>query len=409
MRLHRLIETFTFTEDDRGATTLGTGMRLHPERQRLVPDGPPYPAAAEARTRVWEPQSVKQWLSFQAKVAHARVNGEIVTAAKFRLGDGTSEYYWDGGAWAVATTQWSTEAELSEHISSFSATARKLQVAVRLETTDTSVAAECVELKVLWSTAVHFLEDLVYRSLVRYLRNNVHPIADQWIKPGAATATIDLDSYPLRTPYNFLDVDSVFDLTDDPEQQVNLLSSYDPGTRVITLTGSLPQDHVALVRFTYEPEVAVNTSPEYHELAKLPVIELASISLVDAAEAGQRDSVVAVHDGSAVTEFPPIQGDLEVIADAVADKGVDMHRLVEELKRALINEPTLRSTALDRRYSLWLIEEYDLRTGAGTAEMHTGRVRFRVRDVTLHVRDSVDSYGVQRFSVTGTEDFVLAE
>ena len=50
-----------------------------------------------------------------------------------------------------------------------------------------------------------------------------------------------------------------------------------------------------------------------------------------------------------------------------------------------------------------------MRTGAGNVEMHTGRLRFRVRDVTFHVRDSVDSAGVKRFLMTGTEDYVLAE
>ena len=186
MRLHRLIENFTFTDADRDATTLGAGM--------LVPEGPPYPAAAEARTRVWAPSSVKGWLSFQARVKHARVNGAVVTSARFRLGDGTDEYYWTGAAWAVATTQWSTEAELSENIGSFPITAKRLQVAVRLETTDTSVAAEVIEVKVLWSTAVHFLEDLIYRSLVRYLRNNVRPISDMWIRPGAADSCMWIQS-----------------------------------------------------------------------------------------------------------------------------------------------------------------------------------------------------------------------
>ena len=409
MRLHRLIENFIFTEAQRAETTLGAGMRLNPETQRLVPEGPPYPAAAEARTRIWAPSSVKQWLSFQSRVQHALVDGAVATSATFRLGDGTDEYYWDGGAWAVATTQWSSEAELSEHISSFPITAKQLQLAVRLETTDSSVAAQVIELKVLWSTAVHFLEDLIYRSLVRYLRNNVHPISDMWIKPGAETSTIDLDDHPLRTQYNLRDVDSVFDLTDDPDQQVNLLSGYDDGTKVITLSSPLPLDHVACVRFVYEPEVAVNTSPEYHELAKLPVIEISTAALVNSAIKGQRDSVVAVHDGSAVTEFAPIQGDLEVTLDAVGDKGVDMHRMIEEIKRALVNIPLLTSSALDRSYSLWLIDEYDLRTGAGTAEMHTGRVRIRVRDVSIHVRDSVDSYGVRRLLMTGTEDYTLAE
>ena len=411
MRTHRLIHTFYFRERDRSGITLGGGMRLDPERHVLVPEGPPYPSAAEARTRIWNPTSATQWLSFQAQITNRRANGgPIVTSVLFRLGDGTTEQYWDGAAWAPATADahWNTEAEISEHIATFSVAVQKLQIALRMTTTDTSVAAQCVSVKVLWQTPVHFLEDILYRSLVPYLRDKVHPISDYQIQPGAATGSIDLDDFPLRTPYNLVGIDSVFDLTDDPNRFVDLLDSYDVGSKVITLNSTLPEDHVALVRFIYEPEVAVTTSPEYSELAKVPVLLLENIAFVDASQTGQSDWVVARHDNSAVIVPPPIQGDLDVTLDAVADKAIDMNRMIEMVKGVLINFPTVHSQALDRRYSLWLIEEYDMQTGPEAAELHTGRLRFRVRDVSIHVRDSVDSYGVTQFRMTGTEDFVLA-
>jgi hypothetical protein len=411
MQTHRLIETFYWRERDRAEVTLGTGMRLHPERHILIPDGPPYPAAAEARTRVWAPESAKAWLSFQAQTTNRRANGgPVVTAVLFRLGDGTTEQYWDGATWSPATTDahWNTEAEISEHIASFPVTERKLQIAVRMTTTDTTVAAQCTSLKVLWRTAVHFLEDILYRSLVPYLKANVRPISDYYVKPGAETATIDLNDFPLRTPYNVVGIDSVFDLTDDPNQLADLYFSYDPGTQIITLTAPLPLDHLALIRFVYEPEVAVTTSPEYNELAKVPALQLENVALVDAAQTGQEDWVVARHDNGAVLVPPPIQGDLDVTLDAVADKAIDMHRMVEAAKSALTNNPTVHSNALDRTYTLWLIDEYDMRTGPASVELHTGRLRFRVRDVSVHVRDSVDKFGVTQFRMTGTEDFVLA-
>jgi hypothetical protein len=331
-----------------------------------------------------------------------------ITGANYRLSDGTDEYWHNGAAWEINTTDWNTEAEVAANIPTFPVASQQLGIVVQLTTTDLAYTPEIEEIRVLWASDIEFHEDLIYRSLVRSLRTNVRPIADYYIKPGAATATIDLDDFPLKTPYNVVGIDSVYDRNDDPDRVVDLLDSYDSGSNTITLNATLPQDHVAIVRFVYEPEVSVTTSQDYHEVGKVPALVLDDVDFLDAAPLATNDGVSNKGDGSAVKVFAPIQGDLEVSLLALTDKGVDQQRLKEELHRYFENNPTLQSTGLDEAYSLWLIDEYDMRNVPSSADIHTGRVRFRIRDVVVYARDSADSFGVQRFKLTGTEAFTLA-
>lgn len=414
-RVKRLIKRFKFEEENRDRIELVSNVRLDPYAHRLKLSEP-YQSSGVAKTWVTHPQSVKQWLGFQAVITHATEGGASggapalveITGANYRLSDGTDEYWYNGASWEVNTTDWNTEAEVAANISTFPVTSQQLQIVIQLTTTNLGFTPELVEIRVLWASDIEFHEDLVYRSLVRALRDEVRPIADYYIKPGAATTTIDLDDYPLKTPYNVVGVDSVYDYNDDSDRVVDLLDSYDSGTKVITLNATLPQDHVAIVRFIYEPEVSVTTSQDYHEVAKVPALILDDIDFVDAAPLAANDWVVNKGDGSAVKVYAPIQGDLEVTLLALTDKGVDQQRLKEALQQFFGNNPTLQSTGLDEAYTLWLIDEYDMRNTPSPADIHTGRVRFRIRDVVVYARDSVDSFGVQRFNLTGTEDYTLA-
>jgi len=414
-RIKRLVKRFKFEEDNRARIELVSNVRLDPLANRLKLSEP-YQSSGVAKTWVTNPSSVKQWLGFEVVIHHAMTGGAAagvpvmtpITGAGYRLTDGTDEFWHNGAAWEVNTTDWNTEEQVAANISSFPVTPQKLGVVIQLTTTDLGYTPEVEEIRVLWASDVEFYEDLVYRSLVRALRENIRPITDYLIKPGTATATIDLDQFPLKTPYNVVGVDSVYDRTDDPDRLVDLLQSYNTGTKLITLNATLPTDHVATLRLIYEPEVSVTTSQDFYEVAKVPALVLDDIDFVDAAPLAANDWVTNKGDGSAVKVFAPIQGDLEVSLLAYTDKGVDQQRLKEAIHRYFENNPTLRSTGLDEQFSLWLIDEYDMRNVPSPADIHTGRVRFRIRDVVVYARDSVDSFGVQRFNLTGTEDYTLA-
>lgn len=416
-KLTKLIKEFRFEEKNRSKIVLTSETRLNPKTDVLeLVDGN---STGVARTWVTNPKNAKQWLSFEAIVEHDFDFGgpprPQLSSLSFRLGDGTDEFWWDGGAWVVNTTSWNTEAEVANNIAAFPIASQSLQVVAQLATTRTTPRVQAF--KVLYASDVSFQEDIIYRSLVRSLRENIRPISDYGIDPDSPTpvTTLDLENdFPLEAPYNIAGIDSVYNYDDDQDRLTDLFAggSYDANTKIITLGTPLPANKRALVRFTWEPEVAVTTSQDYNEVAKLPSIVLTDINLVNVAERGEDDSVVNRDSGAATKIGGPLQGDIEVVLHGLTDKGVDHHRLSDELKKYFRNNPLLNSQGVDEEYSLWLIDEYDMQnaqSSSGGPDLHTGRALFRIRDVKFYVRDSVDSFGVKRFLATGTEDFTIAE
>jgi hypothetical protein len=418
--MRKLLQRFTLDGANRHRLTLETGARLDPSATRPALTLAEGATEGIARTWIWNPLSVKQWLGFEAEVEHQYIGGAVgglpallpVTTLTFRVNDGTDDYYWDGGAWAVTTTEWNTQADLSANLPTFPVTARKLQIVVRMYTTDVSFVPRVTALKVLWLSDVEFLEDILFRSLVPSLRENIRPIADYPIDPGTGGpwASLDLNNYPLETPYNLVDVVEAYDHTADPDHLTNLRAGYDSGTKVVTFTSPIPDGNKIWLRFTYEPEVAVTTSAEYHEVAKVPALVVTDVDEVEMAPCGQHDWIMTDEStGSGTKTWAPMQGDLEMTLMGLTDKAVDAKRLADAMKAFFANIRVVTSAALDRDYSLWLISEYDQRTPPSQADLHSGMVRFRVRDVVFYVRDSVDSTGVLKFLATGDENFTIQE
>lgn len=414
MRVKRLIKSFVFNETERKTITLGAGIRLNPDtdgrtKQRLELIGPPFPTAGTAKTRVWNPSTVKQWLGFQAIISNVKIDNTQVTDAGFRLGDGTNEFFWNGSAWVIDVINFNTEADVAANIGTFPVATQSLQVIVNLTTTNPKVTPQLEEVKILWASDIEFHEDILYRSFVRSLRDKIRPITDYVVVLAAASSTIDLKiDFPLKTPYNIISIDAVYNRTTDPKRLTDLFSSFNPTTEVITLTTPIGAGEQAFIRIIYEPEIAVTTSTTYSEIQKLPIIVLTDVDLVDASESGIDDSIVNKGAGTAVKLPSPIEGDLQITLRVITDKALDQIRLTDEVKRYFLNNPLLRSTGLDEDFSLWLIDEYDMKNPTDRGDVHSGQATVRVRDVKFYVRDAVDIFSVRRFKLTGTEDFTLA-
>ena len=130
-RLKKLVKEFEFLEENRKKIVLGANTRLgltEPCLHLLEDDDGYYPTTTDITAKTWvtNPQTVKQWLGFEAVVYHEKdYDGTELTSVNFRLGDGTNEYYWDGAAWSVSTTSWNTEAEIANNISTFPANLRQ--------------------------------------------------------------------------------------------------------------------------------------------------------------------------------------------------------------------------------------------------------------------------------------------
>jgi hypothetical protein len=424
MELRKFIKLFTWHELDRERVVLGPDTRLNPEtnRAQLGTYGEEdYPTADNLYVKSWvaNPRAVRQWQGFEATVIHKRAGNDnaIKTSAAFRLSDGTSEYWWNGGAWVVSTASWNTEAEVAANISEFPATERKLQVVVNLKTTDPSVTPELVEVKVLYGALLDSeIEDMVERSLMPALRA-LRPITRVTLAKAGSDTSIELNTYKLDTDYRVVDVDAVFNHTDDPEHVVDLYESHttrstpsDPWTDgtvdVITLNALVAAGKTVWLRLRYEPVVAVATSRDWYELEHVPALIIESVTY-RGNKLGGEDHVGNKSDGSAWVIPAPRQGRLELTLRGVADKLIDAERLNHAVLGFFGDHPSLRSTGLDEPYRLWLVSEQEFRGRPNAEDVHEWRKTFRIENFRVWDQGAEPGYLVQRFLVRGSLDVVV--
>jgi len=394
MRLKNLIKSFEFSEAVRSKITLGSKVRLNPSTHRIQLEEKSdntYPTDNNLYVKTWitNPLSVKQWLGFHVVDVHYQdYSGTVLTSLGFRLSDGINQYAWIGSAWVVSASVWNTEQEVADHISTFPTTSKKLQVVINLKTTDENVTPEVKEIKILWSSDIEFQEDLIYRSLIPFLKEKIRPIADHVVKLSANSTTIDLDNFPLETPYNIIGIDSVYNHTTDSEHSNDLFQSYNSGTKVITLKSSISADNLAWIRFTWEPEIAVTTSQEFYEIDKVPAIHITGISLTDKIQFGSGDYVANKGSGSAVKVNAPLQADIDIVLLGLTSSAKDQMRLSDEIKKFFSNNVFLKSKNLDENYDLWQTSEYELTTVVNQNELHSGTVGFKIKNAKFFTKDS---------------------
>jgi len=415
MRLVKLIKEFAFSEDSRRKITLGTSVRLNAASHYLQLQENSlgnYPLTADLFAKTWvaTPDSVRQWLGFEAQVVHAFEGGAQLTNVKFRLSNGTNQYYWNGTAWVISTTSWNTEIEIADNISTFPVTSKKLQVILNLSTTDREFTPKVYAVKVLYSSDIQFQEDILYRSLVRSLKASIRPRGRHIFRTTASTPTIDLKgAQKMDTPYNVSSIEGVYNNTDDPNHYTNLSASFNPSTWVITLTAPIISGKDVWIDFLWEPEVAVTTGQDYSEVEKVPCLILDSINLVDCTELAKYNTVVNRRTGMGWKVHAPLRGSLEITLIMLTDKATDQVRLADEVKRFFMNNPVLRSFGLDEEFRLWLTSEYDYGTTANRGDISTGRMGFRVVDVLFFLKEAEEFHSVERLYLTGDMNVQIGE
>lgn len=416
MKVRRIPIIVEIEEKRRKDWTLDANSRLNPLSnaiELLANSNGAYPTAADitVRSRVFNPDSVKKFVGFDVDIKNVYdPDLEVdVTGANYRLNDGTNDLYWDGGAWAAAgASDWNSEAEIANNISSFPVSSCEIQVVINPFTVDSSYTPVITEIRFLMESDLEEMEDLVWRSLIRQFRSEIRPITDHPIQLTSGGTTIDLaNDFPLETPYNIADIDSVFNYDTDPKGQVDILDSYNPTTKVITLNTSLPANTRVWIKVVYEPEVAVTTSQDYLELSKVPAVVFRDVNAVDAAEIGAKCYVRNKDQGTAVL-LGMKHVDIEMVIECVTEKQKDLQRLGQELDRFFGKNTLIKSTGLDREYSLELTQEYDGTTVATQDELHTGRFRARIMKALFFDSPAEDVFAVERFNLQGNANVVIS-
>lgn len=423
MILKDIIKLFDFVESNRDRIDITGGLRLNPGRsmvdlprlelpRQAAPADDLYDTSTALTAKTWltTPMSIKEWRGFEAVVtqkADPDGGGVIVTSAFYRLGDGVDEFYWDGGAWAVATpTDWSDEADVANNIATFPATAKALEVIVNLRTSDERVTPELAEIKVLYGASIDHMEDYLTRSLIPDLKANVRPAGRTKFSFGGGTSVVEEDYKP-ETPYNIKGVDAVWDENADPAHLFDLFSSFDLATGEITLTSD-PGVTRLFIRFLYEPVVARTTSRDYSEVSKVPSLKIENVRLTNAGIRGNDDSVVNKDAGTAVKVHGVRQGDIEFDLVAETDKIVDQDRLAEAARDYMASNPLLVSRGMDERFRLWLVDEYDQIGGPNNADISAGRLRAKIVGAVFFERGSdTSASAVSSFKTSPNSNLTL--
>lgn len=407
MRIRRLPIIVEIDETKRLDWALGAGTRLNPGTHALELEagagGFSLSADLAITSRVFNPTSVKKFVGFDVDIKNAYdTDLQVeVTGANYRLNDGTTDLYWDGGAWSAAgASDWNSEADIANNIATFPVADCKIQVIINPFTVDINATPQILEIRILMESTLEELEDLVWRSLIPLMRAEIRPITDHPILFAGGT-TIDLATiHPLETPYNIAGIDSVFNYGTDPKGQIDILDSYDSGTKIITLNQSLPASTKVWIKVIFEPEVVVTTSQEYDELAKVPVIVFRDINAVNSATVGAACHVRNKDQHTAVgVSMKHIDVDMSI--ECVTDKQKDLQRLSQEIDRFFEEFALLRSTGLDRDYSMVLSQEYDGATIPSQSELHTSRFRARIAKALFFDRAEEDVFTIERFTLQG--------
>lgn len=403
MRVKKIIKHFFFEENNRSKITLGPGIRLNPNEDGLqIVDVDGYSTGPNlyAKTWIFNPKKMVRFIGFASYADHYKnSNGDYVTSLNFRLGDGTNEYFWNGVNWEINTIDWNTEEEISENIASFPTTEKKLQVVINLVTTDSRYTPSLKDIRILYESVIDLQGDIIYKSVVPELRT-INPIADYIIRLNSATDTIDLNDYPLKAPYNVVDVDSCFNYTDDPEQSTDIFSSYNPTTKTITLSEVVDSGKRIFVRFVYRPSVAVSTDQEYIEVSKVPAIRIISVDIVSDNVIQQNDSVINRSVGDGAVAIRARQRSIEFTASCLTSSALDQQRLQDEIRKYFVENKLIKIRGLDEEYSIRLTGDFVFSTSKTDLSNYSGTFRFAVYDVVyLQVVDS--AFTVSTFNLEG--------
>lgn len=426
--INRLIKNFCFIEEERNNLILSdtTKIRLNTEdksNQRImfVKSNGKFTLDADihVETKLIEPHALIKWLGFEAiyktnPVFPANLDLPTGTSIGFKVKTSGDDYWWDGGAWAVAgASDWSTEKQINDNISTFPIATvgnKKIGFKMNIVTTDETVTPEIFELKLLGEFDIEYFDDLVYDSVIRLLNTTFRPISIVVFNSGSSSISAkDLSSVLANKGYNIFDVKSVYNITDDPLKLTNLHSSYAVGAPkqdgftfehgTETFTGSISANKFVRIEFIYVPEIVIKVNQDYFEVPTYPTIAFTRIQevarrgfLMHNTNSFGRDSVRDKTTNMAVEQRSPSQKSYR-FTFLLYTTEIDQFRLTGALKNFFANTKKLITHGLANEHALEIIDEIDTVGNSKTndsSDTNLSKGTFDVLGVLFYDKPSVD-------------------
>ena len=362
------------------------------------------------RTRVARPEAVRRLLLLQ-------LDAEVPegTSVGLRLHDGTGELWWDGAAWTTpAAGEWNTVAEVNVHVTTFPVTTnRAFAVVLNLLTTDEKVTPTVSEVLVLWEGDVDWVADALLDSLTATFQEDATFTADLALPPLPTTVTsIDLDAYRDEAELTFAGAEAVYDHAADPEHLINLLSSYNPTTRVLTLTApGILATGVPFLRMRARAQVAWDTNQDWAEVGKLPQVVLrdAETLISSSYPMSAARGIIREDTGAGVLIPPPMRTTYRITMEVRINRSREQERLLTVGPTGEVG-PFLRVRSTDERYRIWLVSQFNaMSPGLEDGDVRSFQMDFRIEDVRAHLRPAEDRPSVQRLKMNWAQTSSEAE
>ncbi len=405
--------------DVRAATTFSDSakIRLDPEdhkiKLKIQESNNRYPLDTDltVRSKTYNPEAVTQLLMVQLNsTIPVDEDSDALATVEMRIYNGTNEMWWTGAAWAIASAgEWNTEAEINANISTFDITSREFAIVLNLITLDSKVTPEVESVYILWSGEIEWSQDIILNSLTQTVQEEATYPEDIALPPLAAdSSTIDLDDYVDESDLNITDIEAVYEHNGDPLHRTNLFSSYNSTTHVITLTSPILANGVPYIRQIIRANVAWDTHQDFDEIGKLPQVILSNTRTINSSpySFAHSSDIMRRDTGAAVKTPAPYRMTYQVTMEVRTDRTRSQQRLLDSLISFLTYGPSteegpfLKSRATDRRYRLWLQDEFTaLQSETKLSNVRIFQGQFRIQDVALNLKAAEDVYAIQKLNL----------
>lgn len=395
-----------FEEKNRAGLTFSDAdkIRLNPQTNRLELKADAYgdyPTDADLHVKAWvvNPETLKGLLGFHADpIEDYQPEG---TSIRFRIGNGTVEYYHDGGSWVAAgASDWNTEEEVAANIESFPIDQLKFQVIVNLATTDKTVTPTCEGVCLMLDVDLDYLPSIVGDSLGASLREGMRTVIDHALvfdQGGTKVSLLDLE-----TAYNLVSVEAAYDFDADPNKLTDILDSYNPTSKTLTLTTALAAGTKVWLKLKVEPEVYINWgSQDYIEVEKLPAIVVDRIEGVGAQVWGMASvRNKATKTARVLKRHYRLSLLMDIVLMAAKDR--PLFTMMDQALTHAHDNAVLRWRAVDELLSLKTVTEIDFRPRPDLRDEHGSSYSLRLEEINLWLGSEEARYLVERMNLTLT-------
>lgn len=376
-RLQTLIRQIPFTSLEYESTTFSDSTKVtidlarHYATLRKVAGKYSKATGLKITSKAFAPGALRQWLGFELVVDHGFIDGVQKTDVVFRLHDGTNEFWWDGSIWTSSGGPvWNTEQELADHISTFPVTSGTIRIVLSPSTLDDSVSPKIHFVKLAYSARIpSYYDDVFLGSLVPKLKA-IRPTME-FLSPANEADTFDFGEY-LATKVDTIDpekvtitgMEAVFCPEDDPLSKANLLESYNPSTKIVTLNEVIGLDKSLVFSAEYAPPVYYRRRHVDDGAAPCPSIVVLGVEPDGGAQCPPLSSQFVANKAAhtAIVGHAPYRVDFECGIILKAPTIDDLTRLEEELLRLLDTSPLLTSAATGEDYRIQVLREMEDRS-----------------------------------------------